>query len=173
MSARAQLAFDDLHVAEVNHTLPDKLIRENHYTGRVPPGAKHRYLITGGLLQGYVGAAMWGRPTSRVEDRPGQIQLTRFWTDDRTPKNAESWALSRMLRDMSRFGYERCITYARAARHEGAIYKATNWLNLGLCFPSDWQNRDGRAPTDGSPKWKYEYVFGLPGWSGDGRGVLV
>lgn len=172
MSAKAQLSFSDLHVAEVNHTLPDKLIRENHYTGRAPPGAKHRYLITGGLYHGPVGAAMWGRPESRVEDRDGQIELTRFWTADHTPKNAESWALSRMLRDMAANDYERCIAYASAAHHEGGIYKATNWLNLGLRFPSSWNNRDGRAPTDGSPKWKFEYVFDLPGWSYDGRGVL-
>lgn len=172
MSAKPHLSLSDLHVGQVHHDLPLKILRENHYTGTTPPSAKYRYLITGGLLHGIIGAAMWGRPSSRVEDRDGQIELTRFWTEDYTPKNTESAALARMLRDMEAEGYERCIAYASASHHEGGIYKATNWMNLGLRFPSDWQNREGRRATDGSPKWKYEYVFDLPRWSGDGRGVL-
>jgi hypothetical protein len=157
------IRLPDVTVGEVHSRLTDRIIERNHYLECAPAGARHRYLITGGLNFGIIGAAMWGRPVGREIDQETTVELTRFWTEDWTPKNAESVALSQMMKDLGRKGYDRLIAYASVALHEGTIYKATNWLNLGLRWPASWDNREGRTMRDHGPKWKFEYVF-EPGW---------
>lgn len=149
--------LSDLHLTEVHDTRPDRLIRENHYLGCVPAGARHRYLLTGGVMYGEIGAFMWGRPVGRMIDQENTIELTRFWTHPNTPKNAESWALSRMMADMVG-KYRLLLSYASVGRHEGTIYKATNWANMGLRWPTgSWETREGRTDRDMGVKWRFEY----------------
>lgn len=161
MSAQAVdgLALSDIRVAEVHTQYVDREIHRNHYLDTVPAGARHRYLVTGGLRYGVIGGAMWGRPVARMEDQERTLELTRFWTEDWTPKNAESYALGRMIRDLRSKGqYDRLIAYASTGQgHEGTIYKATNWTDLGVRDVASWENRPGRTDADPSPKRKFEF----------------
>jgi hypothetical protein len=96
--------LDKLKVGEISgkgaSKMVDPIIEKNHYLRSVPDApAKHRYLITFGLT-GIVGAAVWGKPVARMEDQEDTIELLRFWTADNTPKNTESKALGKMMRDM-------------------------------------------------------------------------
>lgn len=154
------LTIDDLRVAEIHTRYIDRLIHKNHYLSTIPPGAKHRYVISGGLQWGIVGGAMWGRPVARMEDQEKTLELTRFWTADYTPKNTESWALGRMIKDLKSKGtYDRLIAYSSEGHHEGTIYKATNWTDLGARTTGCWENRDGRTTADPSDKRKWEYLI--------------
>jgi hypothetical protein len=146
-------------VAEVHNTVPDQIIRQNHYLKCTPAGGRHRYLITNGS-HGIVGAAMWGRPVARNEDQEDTVELTRFWTADCTPKNTESWALGQMMQDLEEKGYSRLTAYASTGQgHEGTIYKATNWKEVNQVQPSSWETRPGRVDRDSSIKRKFECLL--------------
>ena len=139
----------------------DGIIKKNHYLHSVPDApAKHRYLITFGL-KGIVGAAVWGKPIARNEDQEKTIELLRFWTSNKTPKNTESKALGKMMRDMKNKGYERCIAYSSTGqKHDGTIYKATNWKEISRTGKSKgWTNRPNRKDRDTSSKIKFEKIF--------------
>jgi len=157
------LSIDDIQVAERKSEYVDRLIQEHHYLDTIPTApAIYRYLITGGMQHGIIGAAMWGKPVARMEDQEDTLELLRFWTEDYTPANTESKALGAMIRDIERKGtHERLIAYASTGEgHEGTIYKATNWENAGVRETSSgdgWANRDGRSNDDPSPKRKFEY----------------
>jgi len=153
--------LDDLRVAEISGTgaakKVDHIIERNHYLHSVPdPPAKHRYVITFGL-SGVVGAAFWGKPVARMEDQENTVELLRFWTSDTTPKNTESKALGKMMRDMEDKGYDRMIAYSSSGEdHEGTIYKATNWeLSKETSRSGTWENRSNRNDRDKADKKKF------------------
>jgi hypothetical protein len=159
------LSLDDVSIAEVHTEYVDDLIAANHYLDRVPsPATKHRYLITGGIMEGVIGGAMWGKPVARMEDQETTLELFRFYTDDRTPKNTESYTLSRMIRHIDNmYDYDRLISYASTGQdHNGGIYRATNWTDQGVRKTTSgdgWANRDGRVSADPTPKRKFEYLL--------------
>lgn len=171
MSAEAAggLTLSDVSVAEVHTQYVDREIHRNHYLDTIPAGARARYLVSAGLRYGVIGAAMWGRPVARREDQERTLELTRFWTEDYTPKNTESYALSRMVRRLRNDGrFDRLIAYASTGQgHEGGIYKATNWIDLGIRDThggDGWENRRGRTNGDDSPKRKFLYYTNWRGW---------
>jgi len=158
------LTIDDITVGELRSEYVDRLVQKHHYLDAIPAGAVYRYVITGGIKYGIVGAAMWGHPVARHEDQNATLELTRFWTEDYTPHNAESKALGEMIRDIDDKGtHERLIAYASTGEnHEGTIYKATNWTDLGVRETSTgngWANRDGASIGDQSNKRKFEYLL--------------
>jgi len=159
------LTIDDITVGELRSEYVDRLVQKHHYLDRVPTAPTiYRYLITGGLQYGIVGAAMWGKPIAREEDQETTLELLRFWTEDYTPHNAESKALGEMIRDIdSKSTHKRLIAYASTGQdHDGTIYKATNWTDLGVREydrKDGWANRDGRAAGDQSNKRKFEYLL--------------
>lgn len=160
-----QLTLGDLQVCELRSESVDRFVCENHYLdGRPSPQTIYRYAISGGVMWGWVGGAMWGKPVARMEDQEDTLELLRFWTVDWTPKNAESKSLAEMIRDIKRKGtHDRLIAYASTGEgHEGTIYQATNWCDCGVRETNTgdgWGNRDGRCNDDPSPKRKFEYVF--------------
>lgn len=102
---------------------------------------------------------MWGRPVARNEDQENTLELTRFWTADRTPKNTESMALGKMIRELRSKGYERLIAYASEGEdHKGTIYKATNWEYVKTTRKGDsWKSHgEDRKERDTSKKKKFE-----------------
>ena len=159
----AELALSDIQVGELRSEYVDRLIQEHHYLDTVPsPPCIYRYLITGGIMHGVVGAAMWGKPIARMEDQEDTLELLRFWTEDYTPKNTESYALARMIDDIDSKGtHSRLIAYASTGQgHGGTIYKATNWTDAGVRETTSgdgWENRDGRTTDDPSAKRKFVY----------------
>jgi len=49
-----------------------------------------------------------------------------------------SWFLSKCLRELKNTDYEFAVSFADTQYHEGTIYKASNWIDYGLCQP-DYQ----------------------------------
>lgn len=73
-----------------------------------------------------IGAARFGPPTDKNETG---IELTRFFVLDGTPKNTESWFLSKCLPIIKAYGHTKIITYC----HEwesGSYLKATGWQEI-------------------------------------------
>lgn len=157
IQSRPPLTLDKITVAEVNDHRVDRILEENHYLGAAPdPPTTHRFLISGGIMFGEIGAAMWGRPSARGDDQRHR-ELRRFWTSDLTPKNTESYVLSRMMDRMLEEANV-LISFASIGRHWGNIYRATNWVNMGLRFPSStWETRENRRMQDHGAKWRFEY----------------
>lgn len=159
------MKLEDLRVGEISGVgaskKVDHIIERNHYLGSVPDApAKHRYVVSFGM-KGVVGAAVWGKPVARMEDQEDTAELLRFWTSDCTPKNTESKALGKMMRDMRKKDYERVIAYASTGQgHEGTIYRATNWQQVKQTKRNQtWENRAGRDDRDKSSKIKFEKRF--------------
>jgi len=164
------LELDDICIGEHKSEYVDRLIAQHHYLDTVPsPPTIYRYLITGGMKHGIVGAAMWGKPLARMEDQENTLELLRFWTEDYTPKNTESYAIGAMIRDIKQKGtHERLIAYASTGEeHDGGIYKATNWEEIGKTKAradgGGWENRNGRTTDDTSSKIKFEYTLEVEG----------
>lgn len=159
------LTLEDIHVAEYPSEYVDRLIQEHHYLDTIPSVPTiYRYLITGGIQYGIIGAAMWGKPIARMEDQENTLELLRFWTEDYTPKNTESYAIGAMIRDIKEKGtHDRLIAYASTGQeHDGGIYKATNWEDKGVREThgsNGWKNRDGRKNGDLTAKRKFEYII--------------
>jgi hypothetical protein len=157
------LELDDITIAEYPREYVDRLILKHHYLDTIPTVACiYRYVISGGIRHGIIGAAMWGKPTARMEDQTDTLELQRFWTEDYTPKNTESYALSRMIKDIDERGtHSRLIAYSSSGEnHDGGIYRATNWEYVGERETSTgdgWANRPNRATNDQSKKHKFVY----------------
>jgi len=160
-----KVTLNDITVSERPKEDVDKYVCNNHYLeGRPSPQTVYRYIITGGLRWGWLGGAMWGKPVARMEDQTDTLELLRFWTVDFTPKNTESYALSRMIRDIEQKDtHDRLIAYASTGQdHDGGIYKATNWDDCGVRETNSgdgWDSRENRANDDPSSKRKFEYLL--------------
>jgi hypothetical protein len=159
------LSLDDITIAERRTEYVDRLIQRNHYLDTIPSApCIYRYVISAGIEHGIIGAAMWGKPVARMEDQEDTLELLRFWTEDYTPKNTESYAIGAMIRDLKeKDTHSRLIAYASTGEeHDGGIYKATNWSDCGVretATGDGWENRSGRTTDDASPKRKFEYLL--------------
>jgi hypothetical protein len=76
-----------------------------------------------------VGGAIFGLPAglgvARKYGAEGLVELRRFVLTDECPRNSESRTLAIMLRDLSRKGFRRVLSYADPAHgHRGVIYAA-------------------------------------------------
>jgi len=110
----------------------------HHYLHRRAP-ASHCF----GLFDreaSLVGVAIYGTPASRnlcsgiagEEEKESVIELTRLWIADFTPRNAESFLISRSLKQLPA-SKNIVVSYAEiGAGHIGTIYQATNWIYTGL-----------------------------------------
>jgi hypothetical protein len=86
-----------------------------------------------------IGASIFGRPamnsTTAKYSENGKLKLTelrRFVLVDATPRNTESFVLSRMFRELAKRGFERILSYADPSHgHIGTIYKATGFKLIG------------------------------------------
>lgn len=154
---RPPLTLKQVTVGEKNDRSVDRILERNHYLGAAPDApTTNRFLITGGIYHGEIGAAMWGRPSARGDNQKHR-ELRRFWTKDSTPKNTESYVLAQMMDKMLNHT-DVLISFSSIGRHWGSIYRATNWVNMGLTFPtSTWETRDGRQMKDHGVKWRFEY----------------
>lgn len=83
-----------------------------------------------------IGVAIFGQPCGRnVESTYGKgiVELRRFCLIDNTPKNAESWFLSKCIKYLKRHTFVTgIISYSDPNfGHLGIIYKASNFTYLG------------------------------------------
>jgi hypothetical protein len=144
---------------EVSHSKElDRWVKQRHYLNSTPAGAKLRLWILDDKGE-RIGAMMWGRPNARRLDQISLLELTRMYMVDETEPNAESKALA-LARKYIRKNMPEIkglIAYSSTGQgHEGTIYKADNWFELGRNKVSakGWSNREGRENRDSSEKNK-------------------
>lgn len=85
------------------------------------------------LADKLVGVAIYGKPMSRHYGAD-TIELRRLCLIDDTPKNTESWFISRTLKWLEKnTSYTQVLSFADPNHgHQGTIYKASNFWYDGL-----------------------------------------
>jgi hypothetical protein len=142
---------------EVTHSTDlDKWIATNHYLKSAPAGARLRLWVIDESGR-KIGAMMWGRPTSRRYCQESLLELTRMYFVDDTKPFVESRALA-MARKQIRKHFPQIkglIAYSSTGQgHEGTIYAADNWFNIGKTEKKAW-NRKNRKNIDTSQKLRW------------------
>ena len=123
----------------LDRNVSKKIIEDNHYSHKIPQAIKYRFgLYYDGIL---VGVAIFSVPANRYsitsifEDETQHIgiELSRFYTDDDTPKNFESCALNKCLNYLKKNSkYDVVISYADPNfGHAGYLYQALNGYYIG------------------------------------------
>jgi len=81
-----------------------------------------------------VGVAIYGNPMSKSYNGSKTIELRRLCLIDDTPKNTESWFISRTLKWLNKnTDYTSVVSFADPNKgHQGTIYKASNFSYDGL-----------------------------------------
>lgn len=137
----------------------DDWIKERHYLHSTPAGARLRLWVLD--LDGKrIGAMMWGRPNARSLNQNQLLELTRMVMVDDTEPFAESRALSLARKHIRKHMPEikGIIAYSSTGQeHEGTIYIADNWFELGRKkrYGVGWGNREGRTDRDVSEKIRW------------------
>jgi hypothetical protein len=98
-----------------------------------------------------LGAALWIPPTQGAAatvnevDPNGVLCLSRLVVAPEVPTNGASFLLGRSMAAIDRERWPVLLTYADTALgHTGAIYRATNWVELGPVPAGDtWSNDAG------------------------------
>lgn len=125
-----------------------KMIVKNHYShtwtmcdvvlGVFQHKGRHSF-FEGTTDDKLIGCLVYGNPVGRQVHRSISpmvkhreiLELTRLWIEDGTPKNLESWVISRSFEwlKIHRPKIKVLISYADpVAGHFGKIYQATNWI---------------------------------------------
>lgn len=142
------------------HAVVDPLISQWHSTLPNPlPGYRVAFVIVEYPSFIPLGAATWGRPVARLEDQKCTLELTRLVHGPSAPPNMGTWALARMRRWISINMPEitRLISYQDADVHDGALYKADNWVKVyEKQTHHTWTNRPGRIGTERKNRIKWE-----------------
>lgn len=132
------MALEHYEVHPIDSSTALAVVVKNHYLHRSAP-ASHCYGLFDEMLN-LVGVAIYGIPASPSlcrglageEEATHVIELTRLWIADWTPKNAESFLISRSLKLLPQ-EKDLVVSFAEiGAGHVGTIYQATNWLYTGL-----------------------------------------
>ncbi len=110
-------------------TTEQAFLVKNHYSESYQSLKQRVYfcLYDGPML---IGMAVYGQAVSRHLNSDSVLELRRFCLIDETPRNTESWFLSRTLKHIRKTMPEvkNIITYADPNwGHDGTIYKATNF----------------------------------------------
>lgn len=127
-------------VDRIKYSVARDYIKMNHYSHGCHNGASPCY----GLLSGddLIGVLMFATPCSEAvrssvfggQYRSWVTELHRLHIMDVTPKNAESWFISRCLKKLKKDKPEirAVLSFSdTTVGHEGTIYKATNAYRVG------------------------------------------
>ena len=106
--------------------------------------------------------AMYGVAERYYPDNPNAvIELNRLCCIDDTPKNTESYFIGKTLKWLkNNTNFKVILSYADSARnHNGTIYKASNFIYLGMTSPDrvlivDGEKYHSRMLTKKSPKFE-------------------
>lgn len=132
-------------VRKIDAKLAKSYIHKNHYSGGSHNGPSPCY----GLFDGdnLIGCLMFATPCSEavrasvfgVEYKDAVVELHRLHILDVTPRNTESWMISRCLRllKQDRPQTRAVISFADPTQgHQGTIYKASNFIQCGTSSPA-------------------------------------
>ncbi len=133
-----------------------------HYLGKPPGVTVSNYALVDeckGLVSGIIGCCVFALPPPEIAARfdvRTAWELARLFILDETPKNTETWFISRCIRDVREKHpeVELLVSYADpSAGHSGVIYRAGNWIDDGN---TDQERRSPRFDYTS----KYETLFG-------------
>jgi len=149
-----------LSVMEYHTTDLDKFLASLHYMGYTPAGAKLRLGVLENGIK-CIGAMMWGRPSSKAYNQEKILELTRMVLIDETEVCSESHALS-LARKYIRLHLPQVkllIAYSDPTfNHDGGIYEADNWCELGLTTGGIWTSISKPSRRDMSTSKKIRWV---------------
>lgn len=143
----------DYEVRHIDSTTGKAFIRANHYSGGCHNGPMCWGLFDGEEL---IGVCAFATPNSEnvvssvfgPERRREVTELHRFVVLDGTPKNTESYFISRALKGLveCKPKYRAVLSFADETEgHRGTIYQATNALYCGTTSRARfWRDPDGR-----------------------------
>lgn len=151
------MALQDYWVQETtfNHTVR-KFLRRWHYSDYVNIQAKHTFCLfrEGNFgIPEMIGVCVYTRPAgptagqSYYPEAPNKVlELRRLCLIDATPKNAESFFVSRSIKWLKRnTDWEFILSYADMEQgHSGVIYRASNFEYLGLTGAGKTLEVDGK-----------------------------
>lgn len=179
------LPLDDWRVLETERGPVNELIRK-HYLHRWPGVVVCTLALTSKTSA--IGCIVFALPPRETMTRYGVTlawELARLFIEDVTPKNAETWFVSKAIRWIrkNRPDVKCLVSYADpSAGHRGTIYQAGNWIadgrtDQGRKTPRcDYQDpitgkhysRKGHVPDGITPKRvprvsKFRYVYWMDG----------
>lgn len=139
-----------------------KLVRRYHYSG----GGSNTRVYCHGLFpkdwfweSECVGVAWWLPPTKSAamsfdENWNGVLSLSRLVIAPEVPTNAASFLIRHSMRLIDRDRWPVLVTYADSWQcHQGTIYKAAGWREVGRSKPERRYVKDGRmASRKAGPK---------------------
>lgn len=124
-----------------------EFIERWHYSKSVrSQQQKHVFKLVDKQTNELVGVAIYGNPMS-FRQAKGTIELRRLCLIDNTPKNTESWFISRTLRWLTKnTEYSTVLSFADPNHgHLGTIYKASNFQ-----YEGEEKNDNPRVVQDGN-----------------------
>lgn len=116
-----------------------EFIEKNHYSHKIPQAIKYRFGMY--CNDKLLGIAIFSIPANRFtitsvfnkENQHIGIELSRVFTIDKTPKNFESYCISKMLKWIKEnTQYDVVVSYADPNfGHFGYLYQALNGIYIG------------------------------------------
>jgi hypothetical protein len=135
------VAIKQFVVRRVSNHEANALQVANHYLGRKAQAVEAFGLFEfDDVFSEMIGCVIFGKPASPSlcvgvcgkDEAQHVIELTRLWIDDRSPKNAESFLISKALKMLNPV-WQIVVSYAEiSAGHVGVVYQATNFIYTGL-----------------------------------------
>jgi len=150
-----QLSVMPYHTTDI-----DRFISSIHYLGYVPPGAKLRLGVLENGIK-IIGSMMWGRPSSKAYNQEKILELTRMVMIDDTEPFVESHSLALARKWIRKHlpQIKLLIAYADPEHnHDGGIYEADNWCELGLTTGGAWTSISKHNRRDTSKSKKLRWV---------------
>ena len=152
-----KLRKENVRVEEIDRRISKEMIEKNHYSHKFPQAVKK----TCGCyyMDELMGTIVFSVPANRFSltsvienfDQRFGLELSRMWTDDRCPFNFESCCIGISLKLIRRDlpCVKALVSYADTQfGHVGIIYKATNWIYIGMTNPERrYLTKDGKLLT--------------------------
>lgn len=103
-------------------------VKKFHYKKTWPRCCKYNFCLF--INNKLAGVASYGQPNSKNYNSGGYIELKRFTLSPNCKKNTASWFMAKCHKLLPK-QFSNIISYAEASRHEGTIYKASNFKFMG------------------------------------------
>ena len=137
-SSDPAVILKQLTIVPVHFTVARAVLVAHHYLHSIAAGTQLCFgVFVRNSLMGAITLGAGPFLAYQLVDQAGQndcLTLTRFWLDDRLPRNSESKALGILLKALkTNTRLKFLVSYADPTLgHVGTIYEATNWVYTGL-----------------------------------------
>lgn len=158
----SDIPFNKMRVMPAVRGEVEGFIERNHYSGSID-GVTSNYCFALRHENEMMGAAIYGRMAmagqwKKFSDFAHEvIELRRLCCVDKTPRNTESWFISRTLKWIDKNTPHRVVvSYADEEHgHSGTIYKASNFSYQGFSLGARVIDFDGKSYHDKSIRSKH------------------